>query len=144
MSTKETIDRHFPVAGMGILVLTAANWLTSTRTEPVKRDLDTSLWGMLAVVNHRIEFAAFLAVAVITLAAVTSLTFALHKSRVAVTTLSVLAAVAAALVMVSTDGGFSPGPGAWLTVILCVATALLSGISTAIYRDRTRAPAALP
>lgn len=137
MPTREAIDRHHPLAGVAILVLTATDWLTSRPDAGigVTFDKDASLWGMLDVVNDRYQAAAVLAVIVIALAALVCLTFTLHGSRGGVLTCCVLAVAATGLVMLNTDGRYSPGPGSWLTLLISVAAAVLAVVSLASKRE---------
>lgn len=119
------IYQHYPLAGLGVLVLTAADWLVSTRDiESVRIDRDVTLWEMLGVVNHRFLFGAIIGVAAIVGFAVACLTWAAHRSRIAVSCLAWLAVIANVLIILSIDGGFSAGTGAWLSLAICTITAL--------------------
>ncbi|MFI6943065.1 hypothetical protein ACIBI4_27695 [Streptomyces sp. NPDC050418] len=133
MAKNEAIDRYHPVAGTALLALTAANWLTSTREAADGfYDRDTSLWGMLSVVNEHIHSMAVLAVGTIAFCAFICMAFPLHRSHKAVLVSGVLIAVLSAAIMLNTDSGFSPGPGAWLTLFFSVVTTVTAAAALTV------------
>ena len=139
------IYQHYPLAGLGVLLLTAADWLVSTRdVGSVRLDRDVTLWEMLGVVNERFLFGAIVGIAVIVGFAVACLTWAAHRSRITVSCLGWLAVIANVLIIMSIDGGFSAGTGAWLSLAPCASAALAPMIRLIVLGGRAAVPGRRP
>ena len=110
-------------AGAAVLALTAADWLVKSESSPIGQlRQEHSLWGMLDVVNPHIVGLAYVAVFVIVGFSVGCLV--LVRAPLAVIVLAVLSTIATVSIMLSTDGGFSPGAGAWLTAFVSFGVAI--------------------
>ena len=142
MSRGSMYDRVFTAAGAATIALTAAPWLSTSQSPDAATaatatdDRTVTLWEMLAQVRESILPLAVLAVLVITGFGVACVLWRGSTAAAAIgfAALAWLATVTAAIVMALTDGGFHPGTGAWVTLVLggltaIVATAQASGLA---------------
>lgn len=125
-SESPLVARLYCAAGGGLLLLTATDWLVRPQSvalaDPagtVRFERDATLWEMFGIVNQRFAILALLGVAAIAVFGVLCLVWQPRLSQAAVVSAGWIATAAVVIIMLSTDGGYHPGTGAWLGLAVC-------------------------
>lgn len=121
-------QRLQPAAGVAVLALTATDWLVrSVSTQAGRADRTFSFWGMFESVPD--ELAVGLGLTALILVIFVGVSILIDHTRPAAATVSSwLAALATLIVLLNIDSGYSAGPGLWLTLIVCLVTAVAGSI----------------
>jgi hypothetical protein len=133
--------RVAPISGGVVLALTAAPWMQSAPESSADPQRTYTLWGLLASVSH--VYLTLLIIAIVLLLAYAVGSMVLPLDRMGVRSVLGWLAVAATVgIIVNLDRGSTAGAGAVLTLVVCVATALLTSLAPLL--QPTRRPAMPP
>ena len=120
----DMMARLLPAGGAAVLALTATTWIgRRLQTDSGTVEQAYTLWGMLKTVREDLWIGLLIGIIVVCLFVAVAVLLGNRRPVVSIAA-SWLAAFATLIIMLNTDAGYSPGPGAWITLVVTLLCAI--------------------